>query len=82
MLAGQTSPVWGGREVEEQEGGVEGEGGGEDEGGEGVAFCQSVEGKESASTRADFAPKLIHNDYDTMHRKFHDQCVFKVQFCI
>ena len=27
MLIGQTSPVWGGREVEEPEGGVEGEGG-------------------------------------------------------
>ena len=60
MLAGQTSPVWGGREVEEQEGGVEGEGGGEDEGGERVALCQSVEGEEFASTGADFAPTLIH----------------------
>ena len=82
MSARQVAPVWRRREAEEQEGGVEGEGGGEDEGGEGVAFCQSVEGKESASTRADFAPKLIHNDYDTMHQKFRDQCVFKVQFCI
>ena len=46
--------------VEEPEGGVEGEGGGEDEGGEGVALCKSVEGEEPASTRADFALKLIH----------------------
>ena len=46
--------MWGGREVEEQEGGVEGEGG------ERVALCQSVEGQEFASTRADFAPTLIH----------------------
>ena len=38
MLVGPTAPVWGGREVEEPEGGVEGEGGGEDEGGERVAL--------------------------------------------
>ena len=51
--------MWGGREAEEPEGGVEGEGGGEDEGGEGVALCKSVEGEEPASTRADFALELI-----------------------
>ena len=51
--------MWRGREAEEPEGGVEGEGGGEDEGGEGVALCKSVEGEEFASTREDFAHKLI-----------------------
>ena len=60
MLVGPTAPVRGGGEVEEPEGGVEGERGGEDEGGEGVALCKSVEGEEPASTRADFALKLIH----------------------
>ena len=50
--------MWGGREAEEPEGGVEGEGGGEDEGGEGVALRKSVEGEEFASTWADFA--LMH----------------------
>ena len=50
---------WGGREAEEQKGGVEGEGGGEDEGGEGVALCQSVEGEVFTTTWEDFACKLI-----------------------
>ena len=59
MPAGQTAPVWGGREAEEPEGGVEGEGGGEDEGGEGVAFCKSVERQKFATAREDFACKLI-----------------------
>ena len=59
MSARQVAPVWRRREAEEQEGGMEGEGGGYDEGGAGVAFCQPVEGEESASTRADYAPKLI-----------------------
>ena len=58
MLVGPTAPVWGGREAEESEGGVEGEGGGEDEGGEGVALRKSVEGEEFASTWADLA--LMH----------------------
>ena len=51
--------MWGGREVEEQEGGVEGEGGGEDEGGEGVAFCQQTEGEEPTSAWENFASSLI-----------------------
>ena len=42
--------MWGRREVEEQEAGVEGEGGGEDEGGERVAVGYQDEGEESPST--------------------------------
>ena len=51
--------MWGGREVEEQEGGVEGEGGGEDEGREGVAFRKPTEGEEPTSARQNFASTII-----------------------
>ena len=47
--------MWGRREVEEQEAGVEGEGGGEDEGGEGDAVGNKAEREESPSARPDNA---------------------------
>ena len=53
--------MWGGRETEEQEAGVEGEGGGEDEGGEGAAVGYQDEGEESSSTWPDNA-KLRGSD--------------------
>ena len=59
VLAGQIAPGWGGREVEEQEGGVEGEGGGEDEGGERVTLRKQTEGEEPTSAWKNFALTLI-----------------------
>ena len=47
--------MWGGRGVEEQEAGVEGEGGGEDAGGERDAVGNKAGRKESSSARPDNA---------------------------
>ena len=51
--------MWGGREAEEPEGGVEGEGGGEDEGGERVTLREQTEGEEPTSAWKNFASTLI-----------------------
>ena len=51
--------VWGGREAEKQEGGVEGEGGGEDEGGEGDAVGHQDEGEEPPSAWTNSSKLII-----------------------
>ena len=52
LPARQAAPVWRGRQVKEQEAGVESEGGGEDEGGEGDAVGDQDDREISITTWA------------------------------
>ena len=65
MLAGHTAPVRGGREDEDEEGGVEGEGGGEDEGGEGDAVGDQDDREISTTTwedNSELSPRGIREE--------------------
>ena len=53
LPARQAAPVWRGRQVKEQEAGVESEGGGEDEGGEGDAVGDQDDREISTTTWED-----------------------------
>ena len=52
LHAWPATPVWGGRQAEEQEAGVASEGGGEDEGGEGDAVGDQDDWENPSATRA------------------------------
>ena len=65
MHARPAAAVWGGRQVKEQEAGVESEGGGEDEGGEGDAVGDQDDREISTTTwedNSELSPREIREE--------------------